>query len=194
MSTAQRRKVFSWLDHTVLGALLLLAAALLVMAAVQPVRAAEIIPQIGMTRSIDGGDEAKSAYGLAVRGDLAPMLQAEIGGSYRKEPQFAGAMDVVQWPVTASLWVRPLPAIYAGGGAGWYHTTLQYADHALPSTTTEKFGAHLGGGIELPVVPRVASLDLSGRYVYLGSQTTELPLDRWKASFWTTTAGLALHF
>lgn len=194
MSTAKRRKVFSLLDQSLLGALLLLVIALLALAVVQPVRAGEIIPQIGMTRAINGSDQAKASYGLAIRGNIAPALQAEIAGSYRKEPAFAGAMDVVQWPVTASLWVRPLPLLYAGGGAGWYHTTLDYKDSTIPSSTSEKFGTHLGGGIEIPVVPGAMALDVNGRYVYLGDQTTALPVSKWKANYWTTNFGLALHF
>jgi hypothetical protein len=194
MNVVQSRRTFTALDHMILGGLLLLSVLLLLLAAVQPVGAGELIPQVGMTKTIDGGDEAKASYGLALRGNIAPILMAEIAGSYRKEEILGGAANMVQWPVTASLWLRPIPALYAGGGAGWYHTTLDYTDESLHSTTTEKFGAHLGGGLEIPIVPSTVSVDLNGRYVYLGNQTTELPVNKWKANFWTTTAGLAIHF
>jgi hypothetical protein len=194
MTLVLRRRMLSALDNVMMGGLLLLAVLLLALAAVQPVGAAEIIPQVGLTKALDGGDEAKASYGLAVRGDIAPFLKAEIAGSYRKEAVVAGTIDMVQWPVTASLWAHPLPTLYAGGGVGWYHTTLEYAGTALPNTTTEKFGAHLGGGFEIPLVPGVASLDLNGRYVYLGNQTSSLPPRDWKADYWSTTAGIALHF
>lgn len=195
MRTRSRTAVPETLDHLLLGGLLLLAVLFMALAAVQPVRAGELIPQVGMSRSLDPGTtQAKASYGLALRGDIVPMLQAEIAGAYRKEPAIAGAASVVQWPVTTSLWLRPIGALYAGGGVGWYHTTLEYSGNALPNRTTEKFGAHLGGGLDLPLVPGTVSLDLNGRYVYLGDQTTDLPPRKWKANYWTTTAGLALHF
>lgn len=194
MTAVQSRRMLTALDHVILGGLLLLTALLLVLGAVQPVGAGELIPQFGMTRQINGGNEAKASYGLALRGNLAPFLMAEIAGSYRKEPALAGAVQMVQWPVTTSLWLRPLPTFYAGGGVGWYHTTLQYTDPLLQNSTTEKFGAHAGGGFEIPLVPGVASIDLNGRYVYLGNQTSKLPPKDWKADYWTTTAGLAIHF
>ena len=53
---------------------------------------------------------------------------------------------------------------------------------------------HLGGGLELPMVPGVASLDLNGRYVYLGDQKSDLPPNNFKADFWTTSLGVAFHF
>jgi len=194
MSHTMRRRLFSGLDQAFLGALVLLAVLLLALAAVQPVHAAELIPQVGYTHSLDGSGKSTTAYGLAIRTSLMPMLQAEIAGSYRKQDQMPGSTDLVQWPVTASLWARPVPAIYAGGGLGWYSTTLEYAGTPLPNTTTRKVGAHVGGGFDVPLAPHLASLDIGARYVYLGDQTSTMPPRSWKADFWTATAGLAVHF
>ena len=46
----------------------------------------------------------------------------------------------------------------------------------------------------MPMVPGIASLDLNGRYVYLGDQASQLPPNNYKADFWTTSLGVALHF
>ena len=46
-------------------------------------QAAEVIPSLGMTRTPTNGDDTQMSYGLAVRGNIAPMLAAEIGVGYR---------------------------------------------------------------------------------------------------------------
>ena len=43
------------------------------------------------------------------------------------------------------------------------------------------------------MIPMVASLDLNGRYVYLGDQASELPPSQFNANFWTTSLGIAFH-
>src|SRR5690349_10554899 len=144
MTTAWKRKLVSLLDRSILAALVIAAAALGAALTVRPARSAEIVPSIGMTRSVNGSDQTKTSYGLALRQNIAPMLTAEIGGSYRKEDLYNGTTRETQWPVTASLWLRPVSALYAGGGVGWYHTTLSYPQApALAGSTTEKFGVHL---------------------------------------------------
>ena len=158
-------------------------------------QAAEIIPSLGMTRTPETGDETKISYGLAVRAPISPMVSAEIGMSYRKDSMFDGNVESTQWPVTGSLWLKPVPSFYMGGGVGWYNTTLHYPNAPiLASSTSQEFGVHLGGGLTLPMVPGVASLDLNGRYVYLGDQASELPPNQFNANYWTTSLGLALHF
>ncbi len=175
-----------------------LAAALLLcgLALIAPrAHAAEIIPSMGMTRTPTSGDDTRLSYGVAVRGSIAPMLAAEIGLGYRKDELFLGTVESTQWPVTASLWVKPMPMMYVGGGAGWYNTTLHYPKTPLlASATTQEFGVHLGGGLTVPMLPGVASLDLNGRYVYLGDQKSDLPPNNFKADFWTTSLGVAFHF
>jgi opacity protein-like surface antigen len=99
------------------------------------------------------------------------------------------------WPVTASLWVTPVPALYAGAGVGWYHTTLDYQG-ALPldDETSQDFGVHLGGGMKVPMGSAVA-LDLGGRYVMMQDQEeSQLVPDTFDPDFWTLAAGLAFRF
>lgn len=98
------------------------------------------------------------------------------------------------WPLTASLWVSPIPTLYAGGGVGWYHTTIQYPSAlGLADQTTQKFGVHLGGGFSIPLLPAIASLDLNGRYVFLERQASQLPPNQFDPDFWSVSAGLAIH-
>ena len=192
MSAVFHKRIAGSIQRSLVAALLASGLAL-VLAPVA--RAAEVIPSMAMTRNPDAGDDTQISYGLAVRGNIAPMLAAEIGLGYRKDELFDGAVESTQWPVTASLWVKAMPMLYVGGGAGWYNTTLHYpGTPALASSTSQKFGVHLGGGFELPIVPGVASVDLNGRYVYLGDQKSDLPPNNFKADFWTTSLGVAFHF
>ena len=174
------------------------AAALLVCGAALAApraHAAEIIPSMGMTRTPGAGDNTRLSYGVAVRAGIVPMVAAEIGMQYRQDLLFNGQVESKQWPVTASVWLKPMPMLYAGGGAGWYNTTLHYPNTPLlASSTTKQFGMHLGGGVSVPILPGVASVDLNGRYVYLGDQRSDLPPNRFKADYWTTSLGVAFHF
>jgi hypothetical protein len=188
----QQRVVLRLLDRALIGALLLLA---LVLLGVNAARAdGQIVPSVGMTRPVDGDDQSKISGGLAVRGDILPFLMAEVGASYRNDEFFGGDLDVRQWPVTASLYVKPISNIYAGGGVGWYHTTFDYADATgIPTSTSEEFGVHLGGGLQIPIAP-VAAIDLNGRYVMLRDQESHLVPEKFDPDFWTTSLGLAIKF
>lgn len=160
---------------------------------VQLAQAVEIVPAYGWMR-IKDESEAKSFASLALRGNLMPVLQTELGIAYRNEERLADQLDVKMWPVTASLWVTPVPAIYAGGGVGWYHTTFDYDDSVpLADETHEEFGVHLGGGLKVPLAPSAAA-DLGGRYVMMREQESPLIPERFDPDFWVTTLGLAIRF
>ena len=192
MYAVTHNRVARMLERSLVAALLATGLAL-VMAPVA--KAGEIIPSMGWTKVPDGNGQTAVSYGLALRGGIAPMLDAELGFSYHKSDLFAGQVEQTQWPLTASLWLKPMPMFYVGGGLGWYNTTLHYPNTpALASYTSQKTGVHLGGGITMPLVPAVASLDLNLRYVYLGAQTSDLPPQNFKADFWTTSLGVAFHF
>jgi len=193
MTHLRRTEVLRALDRALIAALILLAVLL---AGVQVAKASgEIIPSVGFTRPVHTDDNtAKFSGGLAVRGNLGPMFKAEIGAAYRNEERDAGLLDVRQWPVTASLWFAPIPMLYAGGGAGWYMTTLDYASSTgLKDETTSKFGVHLGGGLEVPLGP-VAGLDLNGRYIFMDKVESKLPPNEFDPDFWSTSLGLAIKF
>ena len=176
---------------------LLIASLLLtgLLAAAPHAHAGEIIPSLGLTRMPDAGDDASLSYGVAVRAPLTPMLAAEVGVGYRTDTMSNGDIESTQWPVTGSLWLKPMSSLYVGGGVGWYNTTLHYPNTPLlASTTSQEFGVHLGGGISVPMIPNAASLDLNGRYVYLGDQASDLPPNQFNADYWTTSLGIAFHF
>jgi len=176
-------------------------------------RAAEIIPWGGIVRPAKAlDDHAQYFGGLSFRTSLSGPLQTEIGAGVRRE-HLADQVERWVWPLTASLWIAPHPAIYAGGGVGWYHTTLYREDlpaaqatrdaeaaltgtatEALPeSETTEKFGAHVGGGLRVPM-GRHAALDLQGRYVIMTRKELAGEGTRFGPDFWMTSLGLALRF
>jgi opacity protein-like surface antigen len=189
------------------AALLLLTLAL---AAAPAARAAEIIPWGGVAhpaRALD--DHVQYFGGLSFRTSLSGPLQSEIGAGVRREPLADGVVRWV-WPLTASLWIAPHPAIYAGGGVGWYHTTIYREDlpaaqaaqakqtgaaaEPLPEIeNTEKFGAHVGGGVRVPMGGH-AALDLQGRYVFMTRKDLAGQATRFGPDFWMTSLGLALRF
>jgi hypothetical protein len=170
-----------------------LVAALVIVAAGRA-HSAEIIPSVGLTRAVDSDGDAKVFGGLAFRGHLAPILISEIGIEYRSEDYFDDQLKVRMWPVTASLYLAPVPALYAGAGVGWYNLTLDYDDSLLlDDDTSQEFGVHVGGGLQVPLAPS-AAIDLNGRYVFLQEQESPLVPDTFDPDFWSTRLGLALKF
>jgi len=158
-------------------------------------RAAQFIASLGYTKAIDSsGDGGKFSGGLALRAPLAPFLSAEGGINYRDESYSNGDLKVRMWPVTASLWLTPVPMLYAGGGLGWYHTTYDYSDATLfEDTTSNKIGIHMGGGLAMPLSPAVG-LDLNVRYIFMQEDhNVQLPT-KFNPDFWNTSLGLALKF
>src|SRR5438093_1202734 len=174
MKLAARRATLRLMDRALIGALLFVVLLLL---GIEVARAGEIVPSVGWTQSPgQDGSQGGVTAGLALRSGLAPMVKTEIGVSYRSQDLDASGTRLSMWPVTASLWVSPIPTLYAGGGAGWYHSTIQYPSASgLANETSQKFGYHLGGGFSIPLVPAVASLDLNGRYIFLERQESSLP-------------------
>ena len=179
------------LNRAVIGALLFFA---ILLVGVQTARAAsnQLIPSVGLTRAVHGDQEVTPYAQLGLRTTWAPVIMTEIGVAYRQDKFNDGDITVKSWPVTASLWLAPIPAIYAGGGVGWYQSSVDYSDN-LPFSnfTTQKIGLHVGGGFTIPVTPAVG-LDLNSKYVFLEKENrNDLSFD---ASHWTTSAGLAFHF
>uniref|UniRef100_A0A832IAN1 Porin family protein n=1 Tax=Eiseniibacteriota bacterium TaxID=2212470 RepID=A0A832IAN1_UNCEI len=177
-------------QRAAVGALVFL---LLLLAGIRAANAGEIVPSIGIAHSV-AADENRTMLGLELRGNLAPMVKTGIGVGYRSEDAFDGALTVRTIPVTASLWLSPLPTLYAGGGAGMYFTTLSFGDAiALPDQSDEQFGWHLGGGMNVPLGP-VAALDLHGRYVFLQDEVGAPQTGTFDPDFWMASAGVAIRF
>lgn len=171
------------------------------LSAAPPLHAGEIIPSLGLTKprhednGFQNGSDARMYGGVAFRANLATMLQTEIGVMYRDEKRAANNVTVRMWPVTASLWLNPVPLLYAGAGVGWYNTTIDYSSSVpLRDETHQDFGVHVGGGVRVPFSPDVL-LDLSGRYVFLNDIDTKFAdLNHLDPDFWTLSLGLAIGF
>lgn len=103
-------------------------------------------------------------------------------------PQVTATLKIRILSVTASLWLVPLPVLYAGGGVGWYRTTFDYRS-ALPikDTTTLNLGVHLEGSLDVPIAPHLG-LDLDGRYIFMqqDKDLQQLPTT-FNPDFWTTS-------
>ncbi|NOT33163.1 MAG: outer membrane beta-barrel protein [Candidatus Eisenbacteria bacterium] len=159
-------------------------------------RATEIIPSIGMTNAVDEGDEsARVLVGLALRQNFGPITP-EIGITYRTEERFDGVLRQRMWPVTASLWLTPIPVLYAGAGVGWYYTTFDFDQDRVPllqDETRQDFGVHVGGGLRFPIAP-AATLDVHGRYVMMQDQDSRLVPETFDPDFWSLSAGLGFNF
>jgi len=173
---------------------LAVAAALMCTAAFA--HATEIIPSVGLTSSVHDADHVTNpSAGLALRGE-AGLFAPEVAVNYRQEELFDGALKQRMWPVTASLWLKPVPMVYGGAGVGWYYTSYDYDQVRFPlvkDETRSDFGVHVGAGLKIPVTP-VAGLDVQGRYVMMREQQSHLVPEKFKPDFWTLQAGLALHF
>ena len=179
------------INRAVVGALIFLA---LLLVGIQTARASgnQVISSIGLTRSAHGDAIVTPYAQLALRTHWTSAVMSEVGAGYRQDKFNGGDVTVKSWPVTASLWLSPMPALYAGGGIGWYQSSVDYSDRVpYHNFTTQKFGLHLGGGMTIPVTPAVG-LDLGARYVFLEKENrNDLAFN---PSHWTTSAGLAFNF
>src|SRR4030095_312157 len=159
-------------------------------------RALETIPSVGITKSTDeNASDAQGFGGLAIRFPVLPFLKLEGGVGYRQDSFSDGDLKVHQWPLTASAWAAPFSMLYGGGGIGWYRTTYDYASELQIEDTTEMtMGVHLGGGLNIPIAPRLG-LDLTGPscFIQKSDQKLQLPTTC-NPDFWTTSLGLAISF
>jgi outer membrane protein W len=157
--------------------------------------AAYIGPHLGIQKARDA-DDANYLAGATLRLKLIPSLAAEGSVGYRQETYVDEAVTVRNWPVTVTGLFYPLPIVYGGVGAGWYHTTYDYdeslEDMGIEDNTNQEFGWHLALGAELPAGPKVA---ITGdvRYVFLDYSFADLPdvvTDDVDADFYSVTVGL----
>lgn len=159
-------------------------------------RAVELIPSVGLTGTRHQSDaETHLSGGLALRSGLFWLLKSEVAVMYRSQEEAAAPATLHIWPVTASLWFSPTPLLYAGGGVGWYSTTIDYDSGALREDETDgEFGVHLGGGLRVPLSP-LLTLDLGGRYVFLDDPKTEFEqVETLDPDTWTVSLGVAIGF
>jgi len=189
-----RMQELSFRGRPVVRTTIAVTAAIVLVLAARAAAAGELIPSVGMTKAVDGGTSAKSSIGLALRSDILPALKSEIAVGYRNDERYDGQLNVRSWPVTASLYLAPVPVLYGGAGVGWYQTSFDYKTNTplLQDETKQLFGVHVGGGMQVPMGP--AALDLNGRYVMLQDQQSKLVPEEFNPDFWTMALGLAFKF
>ena len=109
--------------------------------------------------------------GVQLRVPLGPVLTVEGSIEFHTSEFADGEIEVVQYPVQASLLVNLLPSSpvcpYVLGGLGWYYTTIDFSGSlsSNDSETESIFGAHLGFGAKFKLGGMTASADL--RYLFL---------------------------
>jgi hypothetical protein len=186
----KERSIPDLLYRVAVGALIFFVALLV---GISAAHAMDLVPQAGISKSADGSSGTQSFVGMSVRGSLFPFFKQETAVGYHADEVYGGLLKTTTVPVTESVWFAPIPLIYAGGGVGMYFTSLTYQNLPVPNTNEKKFGYHVGGGINFPLVPMV-SVDLQSRYVFMNKQPTALTQGSFDPDFWTTTAGVAIHF
>lgn len=144
-------------------------------------------------------DEGKWFGGAQLRfyGDF---LGLEGSVDYRKDEFFNDTVEVITWPVQASLLgflgdsdmaIRP----YLLAGGGWYFTTVE-VDALNQDETDNRFGVHAGAGLQAMLSP-VMSISADYRYVWLEKLKTQdaaLQDKEFKDSGSQITAALNFHF
>ena len=133
-------------------------------------------PQVGFYKASDA-DNGSFMGGVACRVKFSPVLGAEASVNYRQENYLSNAVRVKSWPVMVTGLIYPVSFLYGAIGAGWYNVTFDYDQNKLPlltDETTQKFGWHFGGGVEIPVG---LAMKLTGdiRYVFLDYNFKGLP-------------------
>lgn len=109
--------------------------------------------------------------GVQVRVPLTSVLAVEGSIEFHSSEFADGDIEVVQWPVQATLLVFLMPEAqvcpYLLGGLGWYYTTTDFSGSlsGVDSETESMVGAHLGFGARMALGGATLSADL--RYIFL---------------------------
>ncbi|MBN2011040.1 outer membrane beta-barrel protein [candidate division KSB1 bacterium] len=148
-------------------------------------------PQVGYYKTKDA-DDGNFMGGVAWRMKLMPAFGVEASINYRQENYANDALTVRSWPVMVTGLFYPVPVAYGAVGAGWYNTTVDYDQDmvaSLEDETTQEFGWHFGGGLELPVgVTSKFTADI--RYVFLNYDFGEIPgSGNLESNFYVLTVG-----
>lgn len=151
-------------------------------------------PQVGYYKARDA-DEGDLMIGGVLRLKFSEALAIEGSINYREEKYRDGLITAKSWPIMATALFYPLPVLYGAAGAGWYNTTIEYDHERLglrrseAEDTTQEFGWHFGGGIELPFSGSKLYGDI--RYVFLDYKFEAVPGSRdIESDFYVITVGL----
>jgi opacity protein-like surface antigen len=175
-------------------------AALIFSAALTVVAQTSVLvgPQVGVYKVRDA-ENFEFMGGAAVRLKLAAALGVEGSVNYRSDDYSNGTVTAQSWPIMVTGLLYPFPAVYGAIGVGWYNTTLSYNPPAgytgapIEDQTSQDFGWHFGGGVELPLGSAV-SLVGDIRYVFLDYNFETIPgTEGLNSDFYVITAGLLFH-
>ena len=152
--------------------------------------------RVGLLHSNDA-DDTNFYGGGQIRWRVAPILGIEGSIDYRQEKFDHGAVEVRSYPVLASALVYPFPLgpiqPYAIGGVGWYFSRIEIKDG--PHDETNRFGAHLGAGLDLPIAPRVV-LNSDIRWIFFDVDSKKVREERLKdlnTDGWLATVGITVY-
>ncbi|MBI1936711.1 MAG: outer membrane beta-barrel protein [Ignavibacteriales bacterium] len=166
---------------------ILVVICLLIFAQAAKAQEAAIGPILGYYKTQDA-DKGALILGAAARFKLANLIGVEGSIGYRKEEYEDGKIKVTSYPVTATGILYVMPMIYAAGGAGWYNYKADYDNSlGLKNETSQNFGYHIGGGVELSLGNLMLTGDI--KYVFLNLELDNIPTDV-ESNFYVLTAGV----
>ncbi len=133
-------------------------------------------------------EKGRLMFGGALRLKLTNSLTVEGSIDYRQE-KYNATQTVRSWPVMVTGMLHVLPIVYGSVGAGWYNTTLDVDIPGVENETTQEFGWHFGGGLEIPIG---AGKKLTGdvRYVFLDYEFDALPFKGVDSNFFMFSVGI----
>lgn len=137
-------------------------------------------------------DDGKMYGGLQARWKILPALAIEGVGDYRPEESFSNNRKITSYPVLVSALFYLIPGApvspYLLGGVGWYYSKLE---DSRGTTWSNDFGAHLGGGLDIPLSSSlVFNADL--RYYFLNLDDQKVK--DLKTNGYIISAGLTFYF
>jgi opacity protein-like surface antigen len=137
-------------------------------------------------------DDGKLYGGFQARWRIFPALAIEGSIDYRTEESFPNNRKITNYPVLVSALFYLIPGAkvspYLLGGVGWYYSELK---DNLGTTYSNDFGAHVGGGLDIPLAPQVVfNADL--RYYFLNFDNVKVK--DLETNGYIISAGLTFYF
>lgn len=137
-------------------------------------------------------DEGKVYGGLQARWKIFPALALEGLVDYHPEQTFPNDRKITSYPVLVSALFYLIPGApvspYLLGGVGWYYSKVE---DRQGSTWTNDFGAHLGGGLDIPLSSHVV-FNADIRYFFLNFNDQKVK--DLQANGYIASAGLTFYF
>lgn len=130
--------------------------------------------------------------GLQARLKLFPALAIEGLVDYHPEQSFPGNRKVTSYPVLVSALFYLIPGAqvspYLLGGAGWYYSKVE---DSQGSAWTNDFGAHVGGGVDIPLSSKIV-LNADLRYYFLN--LSDQKVKDLQANGYIASLGITFYF